>query len=170
MLPVQPRGAAANAGANGKNSNGHHLITSSDGAAREKVYCAERNTANTVLGMQSPPGFKPQKVAARRTRGRPRDEVARQRILKAALESMEETTFAQVTAEAIAEGAGAGQAVVYRWLPNKAAEVVEAFREAVTPELPDTASQRSGCGGRLSLHLERPCGPVVGVHGGSVSK
>src|SRR5580658_1748188 len=59
-LPVQPRGAAANAGANGKNTNGHHRITSTGGAACEKVYSAERNTANTVLGMpgmQSPPGF-----------------------------------------------------------------------------------------------------------------
>jgi len=87
---------------------------------------------------------KPQKAAALRTRGRPRDEVARQRILKAALELMEETTFAQVTAEAIAERAGAGKATVYRWWPNKAAVVIEAFREAVTPELPfpDTASLR----------------------------
>src|SRR5580658_1621972 len=86
---------------------------------------------------------RPQK-AALRTRGRPRDEVARQRILKAALELMEETTFAQVTAEAIAERAGAGKATVYRWWPNKAAVVIEAFREAVTPELPfpDTASLR----------------------------
>jgi len=70
--------------------------------------------------------------------------VARQRILQAALDLMEETTFAQVTAEAIAERAGAGKATVYRWWPNKAAVVIEAFREAVTPELPfpDTASLR----------------------------
>src|SRR5580658_55274 len=56
-LPVQPRGAAANTGASGKNSNGHHRITSTDGSACEKVYCAKRNTANTVLGMQSPLRF-----------------------------------------------------------------------------------------------------------------
>lgn len=87
---------------------------------------------------------KPQKAAPARTRGRPRDELARQRILKAALELMEQTTFAQVTVEAIAEGAAAGKATVYRWWPNKAAVVIEAFREAVTPELPfpDTASLR----------------------------
>jgi AcrR family transcriptional regulator len=87
---------------------------------------------------------KPLKAAPLRTRGRPRDQVARQRILQAALELMEETTFAQVTAEAIAERAGAGKATVYRWWPNKAAVVIEAFREAVTPELPfpDTASLR----------------------------
>lgn len=86
----------------------------------------------------------PQKTGTARTRGRPRDQMARQRILKAALELMEESTFAQVTAEAIADRAGAGKATVYRWWPNKAAVVIEAFREAVTPELPfpDTASLR----------------------------
>ena len=87
---------------------------------------------------------KPQTPPPRKTRGRPRDEVARKRILKAALELMEEGAFAQVTAEAIAERAGAGKATVYRWWPNKAAVIIEAFREAVTPELPfpDTASLR----------------------------
>ena len=87
---------------------------------------------------------KPQKPAPLRTRGRPRDELTRKRILKAALELMEESTFAQVTAEAIAERAGAGKATVYRWWANNAAVVIEAFREAVTPELPfpDTASLR----------------------------
>jgi AcrR family transcriptional regulator len=77
-----------------------------------------------------------------RGRGRPRDEDARKRILRAALDLMNETGFAQVTAEAIAERAGTGKATVYRWWPNKAAVVIEAFREAITPELPlkDTGS------------------------------
>jgi AcrR family transcriptional regulator len=85
-----------------------------------------------------------QKPAPLRSRGRPRDQVARRRILKAALELMEESTLAQVTVEAIAERAGAGKATLYRWWPNKAAVVIEAFRESVTPELPfpDTASLR----------------------------
>ena len=79
-----------------------------------------------------------------RARGRPRDEAARRRILNAALQLMEETAFAQVTAEAIAERAGTSKATVYRWWPNKAAVVIEAFREAVAPELPlrDTGSLR----------------------------
>ena len=79
-----------------------------------------------------------------RGRGRPRDEDARRRILRAALDLMNETGFAQVTAEAIAERAGAGKATVYRWWPNKAAVVIEAFREAISPELPlrDTGSLR----------------------------
>jgi len=79
-----------------------------------------------------------------RGRGRPRDEQARRRILQAALDLMDETAFPQVTAEAIAERAGTSKATVYRWWPNKAAVVIEAFREAVAPELPlrDTGSLR----------------------------
>ena len=49
---------------------------------------------------------------------------------------MDEAAFAQVTAEAIAARAGVSKATVYRWWPNKAAVVIEAFREAVAPELP----------------------------------
>jgi len=71
-----------------------------------------------------------------RGRGRPRDEATRRRILKAALDLMDETAFAQVTAEAIAERAGASKATIYRWWPNKAAVVIEAFKEAIAPQLP----------------------------------
>jgi AcrR family transcriptional regulator len=49
---------------------------------------------------------------------------------------MEETAFAQVTVEAIAARAGASKATVYRWWPNKAAVVIEAFKAATAPQLP----------------------------------
>jgi AcrR family transcriptional regulator len=68
--------------------------------------------------------------------GRPRDESARQRILDAALELLQEESFAQVTVESIAARAGVGKATVYRWWPNKAAVMIEAFRDAVAPEVP----------------------------------
>ncbi len=79
-----------------------------------------------------------------RARGRPRDQSTRRRILKAALDLMDEAGFDRVTAEAIAMRAGASKATVYRWWPNKAAVVIEAFREATAPELPldDTGSLR----------------------------
>ena len=73
---------------------------------------------------------------AQRGRGRPRDARARRRILKAAFDLMEETTFAHVTTEAIAARAGVSKATVYRWWTNKAAVVIEAFREAFEPQLP----------------------------------
>lgn len=79
-----------------------------------------------------------------RTRGRPRDEVARARILDAALELLEQQGFANTTSDAIAERAGASKATIYRWWPNKAAVLIEALREAVAQELPqpDTGDLR----------------------------
>jgi AcrR family transcriptional regulator len=56
--------------------------------------------------------------------------------LKAALELLEQTGFADVTIDAIAERAKVGKATVYRWWPDKAAVVIEAFRETVAPQLP----------------------------------
>jgi AcrR family transcriptional regulator len=114
-----------------------------------------------------------------RGRGRPRDEATRRRILKAALHLMDETSFTQVTMEAIAEQAGASKTTVYRWWPNKAQLAIEAFREAVAPELPlrDTGSLRadltaqmqnfarvlSGRGGRMlrSFLVAARCDPEV---------
>ncbi len=71
-----------------------------------------------------------------RGRGRPRDEVARSRILEAALEVLESTSFINATTDAIAERAGASKATIYRWWPNKAAVFIEALREATAQELP----------------------------------
>src|ERR1017187_4690748 len=81
----------------------------------------------------------------KRGRGRLGDEAARRRILQAALDLMDETAFTQVTMEAIAERAAASKTTVYRWWPNKAQLAIEAFREAVAPELPlrDTGSLRN---------------------------
>lgn len=71
-----------------------------------------------------------------RGRGRPRDEAARARILQAALELLETHGFAEITADAVAERAGASKATIYRWWPNKAGVLIEALREAVGQELP----------------------------------
>lgn len=82
--------------------------------------------------------------AAPRGRGRPRDEIARNRILEAALSVLEEMGFANATCDAIAERAGASKATIYRWWPNKAAVLIEALREAVAQEqpFPDTGNLR----------------------------
>jgi AcrR family transcriptional regulator len=71
-----------------------------------------------------------------RGRGRPRCEVARKRILEAALESLDEVGFANTTTDLIAERAGASKATIYRWWPTKAALLLEALRDIVTQELP----------------------------------
>jgi AcrR family transcriptional regulator len=73
---------------------------------------------------------------AQRGRGRPRDEVARARILEAALEVLQDVGFANTTTDAIAERAGASKATIYRWWSNKAAVVIEALRKQVSRDTP----------------------------------
>jgi AcrR family transcriptional regulator len=68
--------------------------------------------------------------------GRPRDEEVRKRILDSAAQLLEGRCIDQITVDAIAEQSGAGKATVYRWWPNKAAVLIEAFRERVSQELP----------------------------------
>lgn len=71
-----------------------------------------------------------------RPQGRPRDEAVRQKILTASLELLEEIGFARITTDAIAERAGASKATIYRWWPNKAAVLIDAFARSIAPELP----------------------------------
>ncbi len=71
-----------------------------------------------------------------RGRGRPRCEVARKRILEAALECLDEVGFSNTTTDLIAERAGASKATIYRWWPTKAALLLEALRDVVAQELP----------------------------------
>jgi len=68
--------------------------------------------------------------------GRPRDEEVRKRILDSAAKLLEELCFEDITVDAIAEQSGAGKATIYRWWPNKAAVLIEAFRERISRELP----------------------------------
>lgn len=75
---------------------------------------------------------------ARRTSrrpGRPRSDEARQAILESTLALLKETGFNDLSVEGIAARAGVGKATVYRWWPNKAALVIEAFLQIVGPEL-----------------------------------
>ena len=68
--------------------------------------------------------------------GRPRDEEVRKRILDSAAQLLEDKCFDDITVDAIAEHSGAGKATIYRWWPNKAAVLIEAFRERIARELP----------------------------------
>ena len=68
--------------------------------------------------------------------GRPRDEEVRKRILDSSAQLLEQRCFDEITVDAIAEHSGAGKATVYRWWPNKAAVLIEAFRERIARELP----------------------------------
>jgi AcrR family transcriptional regulator len=72
--------------------------------------------------------------------GRPRDEEVRRRILKSAAQLLEAKAFDDITVDAIAEHASSCKATVYRWWPNKAAVLIEAFRENIAVALPSPDS------------------------------
>jgi len=83
-------------------------------------------------------------TANRRTPGRPRSEDARKAILRSTLRLLQETGFPELSIEAIAADADVGKATVYRWWPNKAALVADAFSSSADEELrfPNTGSVR----------------------------
>ncbi len=77
--------------------------------------------------------------------GRPRSEQARVAILRSALKLLGKNGFSNLTIEDIAARAGVGKATVYRWWPNKAALIADAFASSTTLKLhfPDTGSLRT---------------------------
>jgi AcrR family transcriptional regulator len=82
--------------------------------------------------------------SAPRARGRPRSEEARAAILRAAIELLQSKGFSAMSVDAIAARAGVGKATIYRWWPNKAAVVMDAFLADTAPGMPfpDTGSTR----------------------------
>jgi AcrR family transcriptional regulator len=78
----------------------------------------------------------------KRSPGRPRSESARQAILRSTLKLLETTNYSDLSIEAIAAHADAGKATVYRWWPDKAALIVDAFFSSSAPQLnfPNTGS------------------------------
>lgn len=92
----------------------------------------------------------------RRTPGRPRSEDARKAILRSTLRLLQETGFPDLSIEAIAADADVGKATVYRWWPNKAALVADAFSSSADEELrfPNTGSVRDDVSTQMK-HLVR---------------
>jgi AcrR family transcriptional regulator len=80
-----------------------------------------------------------------RAPGRPRSEGARLAILRSTLKILGKHGFADFTIEDVAAHAAVGKATVYRWWPNKAALIADAFASSTTRALhfPDTGSVRS---------------------------
>src|SRR5215472_8645443 len=78
----------------------------------------------------------------KRPPGRPRSEKARQAILRSTLKVLGKNGFADHTIEEVADRAAVGKATVYRWWPNKAALIADAFAISTTRHLhfPDTGS------------------------------
>ncbi len=99
----------------------------------------------------------------KRTPGRPRSEQARAAILSSTLELLEELGFAELTIEAVAANAAVGKATIYRWWPNKAMLVADAFMSSVVREtrFPDTGSVRED----LRAQMQRLAGIFRGPRG-----
>jgi AcrR family transcriptional regulator len=78
----------------------------------------------------------------KRPPGRPRSESIRVAILRTTLKLLGENGFSDLTIADVAARAGVGKATVYRWWPDKAALIADAFSRSATPELhfPDTGS------------------------------
>jgi AcrR family transcriptional regulator len=78
----------------------------------------------------------------KRAPGRPRSEAARVAILQTTLKVLGETGFSDLTIEGVADRAGVGKATVYRWWPNKAALIADAFASSTVTRLhfPNTGS------------------------------
>jgi AcrR family transcriptional regulator len=96
----------------------------------------------------------PQNINGKRAPGRPRSEKSRQAILRSTLKLLrQEGGFPDLSIEAIAADAGVGKATVYRWWPNKAALVADAFASSAEEELqfPNTGSVHKD----MSLQMRR---------------
>ncbi len=81
----------------------------------------------------------------KRSPGRPRSEQARLAILHSTLKLLGERGFSGLTIESVADHAGVGKATVYRWWPDKAALIADAFACSTKRRLhfPDTGSVRT---------------------------
>jgi AcrR family transcriptional regulator len=81
----------------------------------------------------------------KRSPGRPRSEQARLAILRSTLKLLGEKGFSELTIEAVAAHASVGKATVYRWWPDKAALIADAFAYSTKRKLnfPDTGSLRT---------------------------
>jgi len=67
--------------------------------------------------------------------GRPRSERARKAVIRSTLALLKRSGFNELTIEAVAAHARVGKATIYRWWPNKADLVIDAFASVVEPEL-----------------------------------
>src|SRR5882762_3199838 len=67
--------------------------------------------------------------------GRPRSEKVRKAVIESTLELLKSVGFNELSMEAVAARACVGKATLYRWWPNKAELVIDAFVSAVESEL-----------------------------------
>lgn len=69
------------------------------------------------------------------TKGRPRCDVTRQAVLRAAFELLAEGGLKRFTIEGVAARSGVARTTIYRWWPSKGALAMEGFVEATEPDI-----------------------------------
>lgn len=82
--------------------------------------------------------------------GRPRSEKVRKAVIQSTLTLLKRVGFDELKIEAVAARAGVGKATIYRWWPNKADLVIDAFAAAVEDELRFPASSSA----LISIHQQ----------------
>lgn len=97
----------------------------------------------------------------KRPPGRPRSEQARQAILRSTLKVLGTRGFSRFTIEDVAARARVGKATVYRWWPNKAALIADAFAGSTTRKLrfPDTGSLATDMSRQMRQLVKIFCSP-----------
>jgi AcrR family transcriptional regulator len=95
-----------------------------------------------VMRQKSPAHTSRGEGGRKRSPGRPRSEPARVAILRSTLKLLGENGFSDLSIEGVAAHADVGKATVYRWWPNKAALITDAFASSTGRKLhfPDTGS------------------------------
>lgn len=112
-------------------------------------------------------GQRERKEPARRGRGRTRDTATTAAILGAAMDLLVEEDLKKFTIERLAARAGVGKATIYRWWPSRGAVALDAFLNAVDPqvpfpETPDFLSAvRSQASSLVRVFRDTPAGRVV---------
>jgi AcrR family transcriptional regulator len=93
--------------------------------------------------------------------GRPRDDAAREAILRAANAILEEKGIAGFAIEAVAARAAGAKTTIYRWYPSKGALAIAGFLAETAPKIsyPDSGSAMRDITDQLSR--------VASVYGGS---
>jgi AcrR family transcriptional regulator len=77
-----------------------------------------------------------------RSAGRPRCDVTRKAVLRAAYELLSESGLSRFTIEGVAARSGVARTTIYRWWPSKGALAMEGFLEATAQDVhvPPTGS------------------------------